>query len=1023
MFSVCKQMFWNFANEIRTATKNTALKRSEKFKNKSMKQSVHKAFIIIVLSHFSILSWAQSGNVKGIITGSGSELLPGVVIKIEQTGIKAVTGMDGSFELLKVPAGQQKMTLSYMGYQTETRDVLIEEKQTVHLGKIRLTETEQVFNEVVVTGGIRKGSEAKAINMMKMSNKVITVLSAEGIAKLPDRNAADALQRVAGVAVQKNKGEGNYVSIRGTPTDWTATLLNGDRLPVADEENTSRSFDFEIIPSSLLDYLIVTRSVTPDMEADNIGGAVNIITQSSVTEKTFRLDAGGGFNTLVQKPIGNINFVWGDISRNKKFSFIADGSYYVRNYAADAALVAYGTPYNHSLARLELKDYTGLRTTRGLNFGSDYKFNDRFKMGTRLIYSQMLDDKYQQKMSYNWNDGSGARIRLQNIHGLLDRQMYGAELNSEWKVNDKLKIDAKVASYDNQFSYGSVPYKGKDNRNGYYTAEFISPLLEYTDMIQTDFSGQKLSPDAATSYPYKLLGIDNPYGTGGDHYKNIQPKYTQMLDPLSPDNDLSKPVAAGQYYLSGAFADLNTTKERDPIVAQLNGHYKMGNKVTLSAGGKYRMKEGERNISIYQWTLAPGVSKIPLTDFETTSMNRADRFLSAWGTPYKGTLMPAFTQNQLSNFPAQYADSLVGQAMDTNNSEFRNWVGSHYKYKETVAAAYIMAEANIGSKLSLVGGLRIEHTALHETSDTLVPNNDPASIIGISAVRASVDRKYIAVLPALNATYALSPSENLRAAVSRTFHRPNFEETKPGSALFERENFFFIQGNPNLKPTFSINADLMFEHYWGNKGMWSLGGYYKHITDHIFEAASPRNDPAYAGYVQKTFINAKKAYVVGVEAVLNRNFDFLPGFFKRFGINANITWSQSQMDVPGRPKQQAMTEQSPLLYNVSLYYEHRKINTRLGFNYTAAYSHALNLFTDVTTNELVHQDTDYDYYAGNSYSLDYQFLYRFNEHFSMYAEVNNILNAPYHTYVGRSDRPGRTEFYSQRVMLGVKFKL
>lgn len=987
-----------------------------------MKQAYRKAFLLLLLVAFASRTWAQSGSIKGIVTGSGAELLPGVTIRVEQTSVKSVTGMDGSFELLKVPAGKQKINFSYMGYQTETREVLVTDKQTASLGRIKLSESEQLFNEVVVTGGMRKGSEAKAINMMKMSNKVITVLSSEGIGKLPDRNAADALQRVAGVAVQKNKGEGNYVSIRGTPADWTATLLNGDRLPVADEENTSRSFDFEIIPSSLLDYLIVTRSVTPDMEADNIGGAVNIITQSSVTERTLKLDVGGGYNTLVQKPIGNFNFVWGDITKNKKFSFIADGSYYVRNYGADATVVAYGTPYNHSLARLELKDYTGLRTTKGLNLGADYKITERFKIGSKLIYSQMLDDKYQQKMSYNWNDGSGARIRLQNIHGQLNRQMYGGELNSEWKLNDKLKLDGKIATYYNQFTYGSVPFSGKDKRNGYYTVEFISPLLEYTDMIQTDFLGQKLTPDAVTSYPYKLLGIDNPYGTGGDHYKSIQPKYTQMLDPLNPNIDLNKPVAPNQYYLSGAFTDLNTTKERDPIVAQLNGHYKIGNNVTISAGAKYRMKEGERNISIHQWTIAPGVSKIPLTDFQTTEMNRADEFLSAWNAPYKGTLMPAFTREQLGSFVQQYADSLQELPMDTNNNEYRNWVGSQYKYREAVAAGYLMAEATIG-KLSLVGGLRVEHTALHESSDTLVPNNDPASIIGISALSVSVDRKYLAILPALNATYAVSPNENLRAAVSRTFHRPNFEETKPGSALFERENFFFIQGNPQLRPTYSVNADLAFEHYWGNKGMFSLGGYYKYITDHIFEAASPRNDPAYAGYVQKTFINAKKAYVVGVEAVINRSFDFLPGFLKRFGLNANITYSHSQMDVPGRPKQQAMTEQSPLLYNVSLFYEHGKISTRLGFNYTAAYSHALNLFTDVTTNELVHKDTDYDYYAGKSYSLDYQFLYRISKHCSTYAEVNNILNAPSFTYIGRSERPGRTEFYRQRVMVGVKLKL
>jgi outer membrane receptor protein involved in Fe transport len=162
---------------------------------------------------------------------------------------------------------------------------------------------------------------------------------------------------------------------------------------------------------------------------------------------------------------------------------------------------------------------------------------------------------------------------------------------------------------------------------------------------------------------------------------------------------------------------------------------------------------------------------------------------------------------------------------------------------------------------------------------------------------------------------------------------------------------------------------------------------------------------------------------MGLEAVINRKFDFLPGFWSGFGLNANIAISKSGMDIPGRPKQQAMTEQAPLLYNISLFYERGSVTTRLGFNYTAAYSYALNLFTDITTNELVHKDTDYDYFMGNAYSLDYQFVYRINKHFSTYAEVNNLLNTPYHTFVGRSERPGRTEFYKQRLMLGVKFQL
>jgi len=968
---------------------------------------------------WEINAFGQQGGLKGSVAGNDGRL-PGVIVSVGNAGLGRVTDIDGNFEFSAIDTGLQELRFKYAGFDSLSLTVLIRQGEVHNMGAVTLKRTGTQLKEVKVTGAMRQGSDLKALNMTRTSDKVVTVVSAESIKKMPDKNAADAMQRVAGAVVQKSKGEGNNVSLRGTPTDWTATLINGNRLPNANEDDASRIFDFQLFPSSLINYIVVTRTVTPDMEGDNIGGAINFLTRSAVTEKTLNIDVAGGYSALARKPSFELNFLWGNITKNKKFSYLVNGSYYARAYAADAPVLAYGTNFNHSLARLELKKYTGERYTMGVNAAAEYKPNEQFKAGVKFLHGRLTDNKWQQKTMYNWSDGSGARIRLQNIHGILENRLYGGELNTEWKPTSRLKLEAKVASYYNRFHYGPFPYGGNDARNGYTTVEFISPLLEYTDMINTNFFGDKYDPANTKDpnpYPYKLLNIDNPYGDGGDPYNNIQPKYHQLGKP-------GLGVGTSDYYLSGAFADQNTTWENDPIVAQLNGSYKWSDKITISAGGKYRMKEGQRKLGYYEWRLVPGVGKIPLTSFQTTDMDPHNDYLKEWGSPYSGTFMPFFTRNQLRDFMGQYGDSLSGKPMDTANNSYQDWVGSQYRYKENVAAGYIMADVKLGPRLSLIGGLRIEHTSLRETSDTLVIDNN--SSLGVRAEEQAIRRDYAALLPALNALYAINKSNNVRAAVSRTFHRPNFEETKPGAPIWERESFIRIFGNPNLKPSYSINLDLMYEHYWGAKGMFSIGGYYKHVTDHIFVSSQADENPFSGGIMNKTFLNADKSFVAGIEAMIDRKFDFLPGVLGGLGISANITCSYSQMQVPGRPSRQAMTEQTPLLYNVAIFYERNKLTARLALNYRGAFSTDINLAANPDTafrGQPLHMDTDYDLFMGEAYSLDFQLAYRINKHISTYLELNNLTDAPYRTYIGRPERPIRTEYYRQKGMVGFKFEL
>lgn len=973
-------------------------------------------YTLLSLVLLPVFVFSQTATVSGRILSANKETLPAAQIMLAGTTNGTVADANGNFELKNVAAGKIKIIISFIGYRSDTIEKNVSANQNLQLGDMLLKEEGKNLNEVEITSTLKKGSENKAISITKNSSRVVTVLSSETISKLPDRNAAETIKRIAGAAVQNNKGEGAYISLRGTPLDWTATLVNGDRLPVADEENTSRIFEFEVLPSNLVDYVVVSRTVTPDIEGDNIGGSINFLTKGAVEQRTFKVNVAAGASVLSRKPSGSVDFLWGDISKNKKFSYVINGSYFGRYYASQAYKLAFGSNFNHGLNRFEIKDYDGERHTTGGNFAWEYKANNKVRFGTKMLFGHMLDNKWQRKTMYVYDSGEGKGVRLQSIHGKLVRILGGGEVFGEFKPTAKLKIDLRLASYHNQFTYGNVPVKGKDARNGYFTQEYgLRSVFVFKDVDTIDLFGDPYTGAAGqVPFPTKLLDVDNPTGRG-DNYRNIQPQITT-------------PIIADSFEFKRAFSELNSTKETDPIIAQLDLAYTFNPNIKLMAGGKFRWKFGERKISFHEWliniTNQQSAAPIYMMSLETQPFDERGGYLQEYGSPYKGTFMPFITKEQNANFLQQYSNRLREREMNQLHPEYSQWVGSTYKYREYTTAAYVMGDFHFAKRFNIVAGMRLEHTNMHVESDTLSGKYaiDTASgQVYYPGEKRSTDIKYLALLPAINFTFAVNEKMNLRAAVSRTYHRQNFAEVKPGHAVVRYTEFEFTFGNPNLKPAYSYNFDLMYEYYWGNKGMFSVGTYFKYITDHIFFTTQADFDPR-TGIVFKSPTNAGKSWVFGVEGNIQRKFDFIPSWGSGFGINANITYSLSRMQVPGRNAQQAMAEQTPILYNVGLFYEKYGVNARIALNYTGAYLKELNL-ASVKGIGLLHKDADFDTYQGENYSLDFQCAYTFKKHFTVFVEMNNLLDWPFYEYRGLKDRPIRVEYYKQRGQVGFKYEL
>lgn len=956
-------------------------------------------------------------TISGNIT-DGSGPLPGANILLSGTNYGTVTDIDGRFQLVNVADGSYDLRVSFIGYQDTSIRVSVA-GQSVAIGTVGMSAGK--YLNVVVVEGTMRNSEAKAINMTKVSNTIVTIVAAEGISKLPDKNAAEAVQRVPSVSIERDQGEGRYVSLRGTPHDWSASLINNDRLPVADENADSRTVAFDIFPAELIEYIVVSKALTPDMEGDAIGGSINFITKAAPDKRTLHVNVGGGVNLQANGPIFNGSVIWGDRSKNNKFGYLVAASIWNRQYGTDNYEVVYGNNQNHSLSRLELRDYLGTRRTIGTTASMEYKLTDRSRVYGKFIYGGLHDDEWNRKTMYNWFVGAGRTVRLQNIHDIMLNRMMGGEIGTDIQLSNKVTLNMRVASYSNRFGYGPVPFSGKDDRNGYHVVQFERFGLTYNDLLHLDENGNITDPAFAFDV-VKLIEDDHP--TGGDPYNNIQP---QIEEELRPED----------FEFTTAYSELNETWERDPIVGQLDLTYKPNNRWKLKIGSKTRLKEGSRYYSLHEWLqdITKRNEAYTLDQFDTEALDVNGGFLEELGEPYKGTFMPFLTKDQLDKFLGQLGDTLSERVMDENNPGFEEFVGSRYTYQENVYAGYGMAEFQATDRLMLLGGLRAEYTSLTMKGDSLgeieIAFNPETGMIETNkpVYEVSSNSRYLALLPMLHIKFSPTGKTNLRWAVTRTFRRPNFNESKPGDAFYSFTDLVRNFGNPQLKPTYSWNFDMTVEHFFGNIGMVSGGLFYKAVQDHIF-ATAVSSDQFVVGNGTvgvKRFQNAENlSHLAGMEFLVNRRLDFLPGFLSGFGFIANYTYIWSRMSVPGRSFNQPLPRQAPHLFNVALFYEKHHVQARLAVNYKSAYLMDLNLAATEVNGEtqLINPDTDqFDIFYGAFTSMDFSLSYQINKHFSIYTEWNNLLNSPLRIYRGKKERPVQTEYYSIRGVIGVKFNL
>lgn len=314
-----------------------------------------RIFTLITLGITSF-TWAQSGVISGEVTDAYDGFaLPGASLYIEDSNRYTVSDQNGGYQFLDVPEGTYTVYVEYIGYTTEFGEIVVESGKTARLN-FQMLIGDNTLEELVIVGDFLRG-QAKALNQQKNNSNITNIISSDQVGRFPDTNVGDALKRVPGITMQNDQGEARNIIIRGLSPELNSVTLNGDRIPSAEGDN--RNVQMDLIPSDMISTIEVNKTLTPDMDADAIGGSVNLITRAVPGRERLSASLSGGFAPIRDKGIYNGSFIYGNRFLDDRLGIVASGTYQTQNFGSDNIEAVWDKDDNENtyLSEMDIRKY------------------------------------------------------------------------------------------------------------------------------------------------------------------------------------------------------------------------------------------------------------------------------------------------------------------------------------------------------------------------------------------------------------------------------------------------------------------------------------------------------------------------------------------------------------------------------------------------------------------------------------------------------------------------------------------
>lgn len=903
-----------------------------------------------------LLALTISAQTKGIISGQiideNNLPLPGASVVIENLKIGSTSDFNGNYTILNIDEGTYNLKVTYLGYKTEIKEINVSPNKTT-VTNFKLVVDTNELNEVFL-GSLGVG-QAKALNQQKTNLNITNIVAADQVGKFPDANIGDALKRIPGISMQNDQGEARDIIIRGLAPQLNSVTLNGDRIPSAEGDN--RRVQMDLIPSDMIQAVEVNKAITSDMEADAIGGSVNLVTRSAPSNFRATITGAAGANPVRNKPLYNVSTVVAGRMFDNKLGAVVSASLQSNDYGSDDIEFEWDGDFeNPYVSEHDIRKYDVRRDRLSLAANLDYKINDKNTIFFKSIFNKRKD----------WENRY--RLRIKDIEEVSDG-VYEGEVQRQTKggteKNARLE-DQEVQKYSisgAHILFNSVEFDWKAN---YSEASEDRPNERYITYRNKDV---KFRQDLSKMRFPELKAVD-PYS-----YTN--PSAFEFKE-LTENHNYTKEE---NYGFRADFKIPLTTV----------GNYK--NK--LKAGYKYKNKEKSRDNIFYEYE--------PLEGFELLS-----------DVPYKDQTVGGFLPGDKYKSGFFVRSNYLGNLDLTNSSLFEEsavleeFVPVNYNAEEEVNAAYVMFQQDLGEKLTVIAGVRFEDTNIDYTGYRI--DIETAESIN-DAQKLSATKSYNNFLPNVQVKYNFTENTILRFAYTNSIARPNYYDLVPYQFI-NSDDLEFEEGNPNLKATESMNFDLMFEHYFSSVGILSAGAFYKDLDNWIYDY---RQD----GYVDSAFPdvafeykqarNGKNAEVYGFEVALQRKLNFLPSFLRNLNLYLNYTYTDSETDGIEDRNDVPLAGAVENMFNGSLSYETKKFSVRASLNYADDY-------IDEYGGEAFE-----DRYYDSQLFLDINASCEIINGLQLFTEFKNITNQELRYYQGTKKQTMQAEYYDFNWNVGLKY--
>lgn len=946
-----------------------------------------KIFLVLFISGLVNILHAQSVLIIKVLDEEKLNM-PGAVVKLNPINAYKITSQNGDATFQQLKAGKYTLSILYIGYKEVTIDVTV--KDGVNQFTQQLKPGVNTMKEVIVLGDRLKG-QAKALNQQKNNKNITNIVSADQVGRFPDANIGDALKRIPGITMQNDQGEARNIIIRGMGPELNSVNFNGERIPSAEGDN--RRVQLDLIPSDMIQTIEVNKTLTADMDADAIGGSVNLISRSPSNGLRLSGTMAGGYNPIREGFIGTANFIVGNRSKNKKFGYIVNGSINSNDFGSDnvEAVWSKSAAGKVFVSDHDVRKYDVKRVRRSLSTTLDFKLSP-----TSTIYVVG---------SYNWRDDLENRFRLRH-------RFRGGETNLLYDPA------GNITGYNN----GEVL---RQTKGGISNDRNESRRLEDQRVRTLQVRGEHLAGNVKIDWSaqYARASEVRP----NERYVSMGRRSIQVSQDVK---EPEFPLLTSTTPLT-SYNRLNELTEefQDQFEEDFNGKLGFSMPVGKGENGKSIFKYGLR---LRSKTKIRANSFFQYTPIASMAANFANISLLKLSNETSANYL-AGKKYRIGDFvDAAYLGSLnfTNRASFTGKDAPAEYLAGNFSAKETITAGYAQWEKDFTDKLSMVAGVRLENTSLNYTGNIV---EDEDTFRG----QANLKNNYLDVLPSLNFRYAATNNLIWRAAVTSGLARPKYFDLVPYFNVL-LSDLELSTGNPNLKPIRSTNVDLMFERYFSTVGIFSGGVFYKNLNNFFYtyrdenytrakfanDFPSVTNNPINQGenwqYIQRR--NGSPVDVFGFEVAFQRQLDFLPGFWKGFGVYTNYTYTTSKAkgiyDGSGSLIRQNVTlpGTAPHMFNGSLSYENKKLVLRLSANFTSAY-------VDDSDDAGYNEDAFFDRYYDKQFFLDFNGSYAFSKGLRLFAEVNNMTNQGLRYYQGIKERTAQTEFYGARFNMGIKLDI